>query len=114
MDSILTSIKKQLGIHQDYEYFDEDVKLLINSAFSRLSQLGVGGSNGYQIESADNTWDEFYMSNPNMLPMVKSYIYMSVRIVFDPPTSSYILNAFTEEKNKLEWLLSSSEDGVSV
>ena len=78
-ESILTSIKKLLGITEEYTYFDVDIIMHINSVFSILTQLGVGPSNGFSIEDGSSTWDEF-ITDKSVLESVKSYIYMKVII----------------------------------
>jgi hypothetical protein len=103
-DSILTSTKKILGIAEDYTAFDMDVMTHINSAFSTLNQLGIGPANGFFIEDATATWSDFLLDDPR-LNNVRTYIYLKVRIVFDPPGTSFHLNAIQEQLKELEWRL---------
>ena len=91
MDSILTSIKKLLGIAEEYEHFDPDIVMYINSAFSVLTQLGVGPEEGFRIEDASKTWSEFLYDDPR-LEFVKTFIYLKVRLAFDPPLSSAVMD----------------------
>lgn len=100
MDSILNSIKKMLGLDSNYEAFDEDVILLINSALMSLNQLGL--PSGIRIEDSLTTWDEV-TSDRNTLEAVKEYVYLKVRIVFDPPSSSYVLESLKDELRECEW-----------
>lgn len=102
--SILTSTKKILGIEADYDAFDADILMHINTAFSTLNQLGIGPAEGFMIEDATTTWDS-YIGNDIRLNSVKSYVYLSVRLLFDPPTTSYLISAMKEQKQELEWRL---------
>ena len=103
-ESILTSIKKLLGIAEEYTHFDTDIMIHINSVFMTLHQLGVGPAAGYRIDSVADAWNEFVSSEAN-LEAVKTYMYLKVRLVFDPPTNASVLNAYKEEIEKLEWRL---------
>lgn len=104
MDSILTSIKKMLGSTEDCVDFDVDIIMHINSVFSELTQLGVGPSEGFSIEDDDATWDD-YTSDNQKLNMVKTYIYLKVRLVFDPPSNSAVLASMERTVDKLEFRL---------
>lgn len=104
MDSILVSIKKLLGIAADYTHFDPDIIMHINSAFSILTQLGVGPSEGFRIEDDVKTWNDF-ISDTIRLDAVKSYVYLKVGLMFDPPTSSAVLSAKERQISELEWRL---------
>lgn len=104
-DSILTSTKKILGLEESYTAFDFDVITHINSAFSTLNQLGVGPAEGFQIEDATPTWEDFLGLNPQY-NMVKSYVYLRVRVLFDPPQTSYLIQAFRDEIEQFEWRIS--------
>lgn len=109
MESILTSIKKLLGIAEEYEHFDADLIMHINSVFVILTQLGVGPSEGFSISDKYSTWDEFIEDDPR-LEMVKSYIYMKVKLLFDPPTSSAVMEATNRLTSELEWRLNVATD----
>ena len=102
MESILTSIKKLLGIEEDYAHFDADIIMHINSVLSILTQLGVGSSEGYSIKDANATWDEF-ITNPAKLELVKSYVYLKVRLMFDPPSSSSAIESMKQLISELEF-----------
>lgn len=104
MESILTSVKKLLGIDDEYTHFDVDIIMHINSVFAVLTQLGVGPSEGFSITDQYATWDDFFQDTPPM-EMVKSYMYMKVRLMFDPPTSSSVLSAMERQISELEWRL---------
>lgn len=104
MDSILTSIKKLLGITEEYEHFDQDIIIHINTALMILTQLGVGPSEGFFIKDKYALWSDF-IPDVKTLEAVKSYIYLKVRMLFDPPTSSSLMNAMEQNMKELEWRL---------
>jgi hypothetical protein len=105
-DSILDSTKKILGLGADNTAFDTDVLMHINSVFATLNQLGVGPANGFAVEDATATWDEFLGADPR-LNNVKIYVYLRVRVLFDPPTGSYhLINSMNEQIKELEWRIS--------
>ena len=91
-DSILKSTKKVLSVPPDYEAFDQDIITYINSAFSVLHQLGVGPSTTFYIEDDSSEWDDLDL-NDNQLGLVKSYIGLKVRMLFDPPSTSFVIEA---------------------
>ena len=102
MDSILTSIKKLLGITEGYEYFDVDIIIHINSVFSILSQLGVGPPEGFSIKDKDAVWSDFLPESP-LLEFVKSYTGIKVKMLFDPPLTSSVIESNNRILNELEW-----------
>lgn len=103
-DSILLTIKKLLGIGDDYEYFDEDIIIHINSVLMILNQLGIGPVTGFSISDESATWSDF-VGNLSMLEAVRSYVYIKVRLLFDPPTSSFAITALENQIKELEWRL---------
>lgn len=103
-DSILKTTKKFLGIGADYDAFDMDITLHINSVFSILQQLGVGPAEGFSIEDDAATWDE-YLTGDLALNAVKSYMYFRVRMMFDPPATSFAMDAMTKQYQEMEWRL---------
>ena len=105
MESILTSIKKLLGIAEEYEHFDNDIIMHINSVFMILTQLGVGPSKGFMITDSSASWDDFLPEGGEKLQAVKTYMYMKVRLMFDPPTSSAVMESMNRMINELEWRL---------
>ena len=109
MESILTSIKKLLGITEEYEHFDPDIIMHINSAFSVLTQLGVGPKEGFRIEDESTTWSEFLNDDPR-LEFVKTYIHLKVKLVFDPPLSSAVIESINRQISELEWRINVSVD----
>lgn len=106
-ESILTSVKKNLNIAENVTAFDPDILLHINSTFAKLNQLGVGPSETFFIEDADATWSDF--STKNDLNMVRSYIYLEVRLLFDPPTAS-VLTSLEKKIAEYEWRLNVADD----
>lgn len=102
--SILNSTKKILGIAEDYTVFDLDVITHINTAFSTLTQLGVGPAAGFMIEDATAEWTDF-ISDDLQYNSVKSYVFLRVRLLFDPPTTSYLITALEKQLQELEWRL---------
>ena len=107
--SILTSIKKLLGIAEEDTSFDQDIIMHINTVFAILSQLGVGPANGFSIEDDSAIWGD-YLGNATNLELVKSYIYMKVRSMFDPPTSSILADAMNKNISELEWRINTTVD----
>ena len=105
LESILTSTKKMLGIAEDYTHFDPDIIMHINSTLMVLNQLGVGPKKGFFIEDESATWDEFLGDDLSKLQMVKSYVYLKVRLLFDPPSSSTHMTAITQSISEFEWRL---------
>lgn len=108
-DSILNSVKKLLGLTKDYTAFDQDVIMNINSVFMTLNQIGVGPEKPFVIKGSEETWDQF-LSNINQLESVKMYMFMKVRLAFDPPTSSTVLESYKNQIAELEWRLNSAVD----
>ena len=107
--SILTSIKKLLGIAEEDTSFDQDIIMHINTVFAILAQLGVGPANGFSIEDDGAIWSD-YLGNVTNLELVKSYIYMKVRSMFDPPTSSILADAMNKNISELEWRINATVD----
>lgn len=104
MESILTSIKKMLGITEEYTHFDADLIMHINSVFMILTQLGVGPSEGFIIEDDSAYWEDF-IADTTKLQAVKSYMKLKVQLLFDPPTSSAIMESYNRSISELEWRL---------
>ena len=107
--SILTSIKKMLGVAEDYTEFDEDIITHINSVFLNLTQLGVGPQEGFMIEDNTAVWEDF-IDNSIQLQAVKTYMYLKVKLLFDPPLSSSVTESFTRMIAELEWRLNAAVD----
>lgn len=110
MESILTSIKKMLGPTAEYEYFDPDIIMHINTAFMELNQLGVGPSEGFRIEDESTTWNEYIPEDDKRFEAVKTLIYLKVKLVFDPSSSSTILESMNRTIDRLEWRLNAAAE----
>lgn len=104
MESILKSIKKLLGIQEDYTHFDQDIILHINAAFMVLNQLGVGPETCFYIEDDTSEWEDFLDGAQN-IEAVKTYIYLKVRLLFDPPASSTIMQSIKDAISEYEFRL---------
>jgi hypothetical protein len=108
MESILNSTKKILGLEMDYTAFDLDVLTHINTAFSVLDQVGIGPAGGFFISGVEDTWEDFSgTANPpvvpaNQLNMVKTYVYLKVRYLFDPPSTGYAVDAMKQQIEEFE------------
>lgn len=112
-DSILNSIKKLLGLSPDYPAFDQDVAIYINTAFSNLNQIGVGPDEGFQITGPSETWAEFLdPSGLSNLQAVKTYVYITVKKIFDPPGASNHLAALDAVLEEITWRISTRREGV--
>lgn len=109
MDSILISIKKLLGITPEYSHFDPDIVMHINSAFSVLNQLGVGPAKGFRIDGEGAEWSEF-LRGDSRLEFVKTYIYLKVKLGFDPPLNSAVIESINRQISELEWRINVSVD----
>lgn len=111
MESILTSIKKLLGIAKEYDHFDEDIVMHINSVFSILTQLGVGPLNGFSIEDDSAVWTDF-MPEKSKIEFVKSYMHLKVKLLFDPPLGSAVIESINRTISELEWRILVAADPV--
>lgn len=114
MESILTSIKKLLGIAEEYEHFDPDLIMHINSVFSILTQLGVGPSEGFSIEDDGAVWSDFIPEKKSKIECVKSYIHLKVKLLFDPPLGSAVIESMNRTISELEWRLMVAVDPVQT
>lgn len=103
MDSILTSVKKLIGIAEDDDAFDTDVIMHINSSFLVLSQLGVGPDEGFYINDDTAVWTDFIPNNMLLLNYVKTFVYLKAKLVFDPPSSSIAVQSMQEMVREHEW-----------
>lgn len=109
-ESILTSIKKLLGIEKDYTHFDPDIIMHINSVLAILNQLGVGPAEGFCIVDNTAIWSDF-IGTEMKLQSVKSYIYLKVKMLFDPPLSSAVMEAINHMISEAEWRLNVAAEG---
>lgn len=106
-DSILKTIKKMLGLPEDYDAFDQDLIIHINSVFSNLDQIGVSPPGGFYITDADSKWSDFF-DGEMPLHNIKTLVYLKVRLVFDPPSTSFAIAAMENQIKEQEWRLSVS------
>lgn len=102
MDSILISIAKLLGMEADYTYFNPDVIMHINTVLLSINQLGVGPPEGFSITDTTETWSSL-VGDRKDIDAIKTLIYMKVKLLFDPPTSSYVLESMERQITELEW-----------
>lgn len=109
--SILTSTKKSLGLEEDYTAFDADLVMHINSALGTLNDLGLGPVSGFTIEDKSSTWAQFMGTDPRLNP-AKSYVYMRVKLLFDPPPVGYVLTAFERQIKEAEWRLAARVEDI--
>lgn len=108
-ESILNDVKKWIGLDKDYNVFDSDIIMFINSVFFNLCQLGVGPKDGFHIESEKDKWSDF-ITDESILSGVKPYIQQKVRIQFDPPTNSSLENSIRNNIKEYEWRLNMQGD----
>ena len=111
-DSILQSTKKYLGIDTGCDAFDQDVMLHINSVFSILYQIGVDSAKHARVEDVSTKWSDFFAEDEDLLRLIKDYVYLRVRIIFDPPTSSFVLEALNKQVSEFEWRIHIEAEGA--
>lgn len=109
MESILTSIKKLLGIAEEYTHFDADLIIHINSVLSILTQIGVGPAEGFSIEDESSVWGDF-VPEKSKWELIKSYTYMKVKLLFDPPLNSAVIESANRIISELEWRIQVAAD----
>lgn len=105
MDSILTHIKKLVGVEEEYTQFDVDIITGINTAFMTLNQIGIGPEEGFSIQDATETWNDFIGDRKN-LEAVKTFVHKTVQLAFDPPQNSFLVDAINKQLAELVWRLS--------
>lgn len=101
-DSILESIKKLIGFPESYTHFDQDLIIAINSAFFSLSQLGLSVFDSFKIVDSTDTWSNC-ISNIANLDAIKSFVYLKVKLLFDPPNNSSLIENIEKQIAELEW-----------
>lgn len=101
IDSILLTVKNQLGIVEEYSHFDDQLILIINTIFSTLEQIGVP-KEGFQITDETAMWDD-YTEDPTLQSLVKAYVYAKTRLIFDPPSSGSLMESLTKLAAEYEW-----------
>lgn len=110
-DSILNDIKKLLGFDPDYKVFDTDIILHINSVFSTLRQLGIGPVDSFEITDESETWADFFAESKNFND-VRTYVWLRVKLLFDPPPTSFAIESFKKQAEEIEWRLNVTREGV--
>ena len=108
--SILNSIKKVIGLLPDDDSFDIDILMHVNSVFSTLTQLGVGPVEGFEIEDDTITWDAFTGTDPR-LNFVKTYMYLTIKLIFDPPQNSFVTDSLNKRIEELGWRINVQREG---
>lgn len=111
--SILISIKKLLGIEEEYRHFDPDIIMFINGVFLTLNQLGIGPDEGFTISSDIETWSDL-LGDRTDVENVKIYVYLKVRLIFDPPQIGYLVESINNQCKELEWRLAVHNDNLLV
>lgn len=111
--SILTSVKKQLGIEETYTHFDPDIIGAVNTALMNLNQMGVGPTDPFTITDSTDLWTDFF--DPEIsVEAAKTYIYMVSKLIFDPPQTSFALEAMERNITEMEWrIVSQAERGLT-
>jgi hypothetical protein len=112
-DSILISTKKALGLSAEYTPFDLDIIMHINAVFSILKQLGVGPAAGFTIEDNQSKWQDFLLTDQSILNMTKTYLYLKVRALFDPPSTPHHATAMKTLTDEYEWRLNQLREEVT-
>lgn len=111
-ESILKSVKSDLGISDSETAFDSDVLMNINAVFSVLYQIGVGDKAvSISSENEDITWSDAFADDQDLIDMIRTYTYMRSRIIFDPPSSSFVLDALTKQIQEYEWRIKEQAEG---
>lgn len=112
MDSILVTIKKMLGIDEDYEQFDIDIITAINSGFFSLMQLGIGPPEGFSISTKTDEWVDF-IGDRTDLAAIKSFLFLKTKLIFDPPSSTSLIDAIERQIKEFEWRLKVQVENIS-
>lgn len=113
MNSILTSIKKLLGINEEDTNFDNDIIMHINSVFFTLKQIGVNSTKNFSITDKTSVWSEYILPTQN-LEAIKTYMYLKVRLLFDPPLSTALLQAMESNADEYEWRIMVEVDPIPI
>lgn len=110
MDSILNSIKKLLGVEESYTYFDSDIIVGINTALNTLVQIGIGPSDGFSITGNSEVWTDF-VDNIRQIEIVKSYVHLKTKLLFDPPMSSAVIEIYNKQISEYEFRILTFVEG---
>lgn len=109
--SVLQSVKHNLGIDKDCEAFDADIMLHVNAALSTLYQIGVDSARNKIVDGANVTWLDIFEDDEGLLPMIEQYVYLKVRVVFDPPSNSFVLESINKMIDELQWRIQIEAEG---
>ena len=112
LTSILNSTKKNLGIDSEYTAFDEDIMMHINSVLSTLCQIGIGPEEGFDISDETAVWADF-LGTDKRLNSVKTYVYLRVRLLFDPPQTSFLIASLQKQLEEIEWRLNVTRESAA-
>lgn len=108
-EKILVTLKRMLGLESDQNAFDTEITLIANGIFHDLYQMGVGTEEPFSIETGNETWNDF-LENKTDLESVKPYVYLKIRVVFDPPTSATVMEAINKRISEFEWRMYAQEE----
>ena len=110
-ESILTTTKKLLGITEEYEHFDQDIMVAINTALMTLNQIGVGKPEGFMVTDRFDRWNDFVPEEQRMnLGFIQSYVHLKTRLIFDPPQNSFTIESTNKMMSEIEWRLNVAVD----
>ena len=110
-ESILNTIKKMIGVEENYKQFDIDLIVHINTAFAALAQIGHNLKDGYFISDMNNIWSE-YITDTRLLDPIKTYVYLKTKLVFDPPSSSMVIESMKQTLKELEFRIQISAESI--
>lgn len=110
---ILDTVKKSLGLTEDYPIFDPDIIMHINTVLASLIQMGIGPESGFVVEDSSALWSDF-TNDDSLIQQVKTYVSLKVRLLFDPPASSVVMNSINETLKELEWRLYVKKDNDRI
>lgn len=110
-NSILISMKEMLGIDEECLSFDSELTVLINSVFSTLYQIGFNPVKDFRIEDDKAKWTDILNANQDIIDLIKPYMYIELRMLFDPPTSSFVLESLKKQRDELEWRIYIQSEG---
>ena len=113
-ESILIAIKELLGINTEEDFFDPQIIMHINTYISVLAHLGLTTTTIFRVSNTSQTWDQLLGERINNLDMVKSYVFIKVKLIFDPPASSFVLESFKNQAAELEWRINDLAEEENV
>ena len=113
-EQILASVSQAIGLGEEHTFFDPTLIMHINATFDVLHQLGAGPSDGYSIEGNDETWNDYFGSEPkDVIQFIKTYMFIAVKLLFDPPQNSFLVKQLEDQKKEYEWRINvAAESGL--